>query len=186
MRLDKELSAGDDASYGPVLIGARDYRRRGGLWEEGGVHSFTRTKKGCHCKRKYGAIGAMRSVTLEEFHGIVRGQGVPIEDVAFRCPMCGTVQSANDLIAAGAGANFEEVEKYLAYSCVGRFTGAGQHRKDAPPGTPCDWTLGGLFRIHKLEVVTPDGEKHPRFEPVSPEEAQQHRSQRLGRAPAKV
>ena len=26
-------------------------------------------------------------------------------------------------------------------------------------------TLGGLFKIHELEVVTPDGEHHPRFMP---------------------
>jgi hypothetical protein len=87
------------------------------------------------------------------------------------CPRCGTVQSARDLIAAGAGADFDAVSKYLGFSCVGRFTGAGSPRK-TPDGKPCNWTLGGLFALHKLEVVTPDGKRHPRFELASPEQAQ--------------
>lgn len=98
----------------------------------------------------------MKTVTLDEFHALLKAQGVPIEDVKFRCPRCGTVQSARDLIEAGAGKNLDEVEGYLAFSCVGRFT------KDKG----CDWTLGGLLKIHTFEVVTPDGQKHPRFEPV--------------------
>lgn len=35
----------------------------------------------------------------------------------------------------------------------------------------CDWTLGGLFAVHKLEVVTPNGNKCPRLEVVSSEDA---------------
>jgi hypothetical protein len=48
----------------------------------------------------------------------------------------------------------------------------------APDGKPCNWTLGGLFRTHTLEVVTPDGKKHPRFEVATPEQAQAHLDQR--------
>ena len=99
-------------------------------------------------------------MTLKEFRDIVRSQNVAIEDVTFRCPKCNTLQSANDLIKAGAGENFGEVEEYLAFSCVGRF--------NSEKG--CDWTLGGLFKIHELEVVTPNGEKHPYFMPVTKEE----------------
>jgi hypothetical protein len=94
-----------------------------------------------------------------------------------KCPMCGTIQSAADLIAAGAGPDFDAVEKYLAFSCVGRFTNAGSPRK-VPDGKPCNWTLGGLFSLHKLEVVTPDGKKYPRFELASPAEAQAHKASR--------
>lgn len=97
-------------------------------------------------------------MTLEEFHTAIQTQGPErIEDVTFRCPKCRTLQSAQDLIDAGAGKNLVEVERYLGFSCVGRW--------DENKG--CDWTLGGLFRIHKLEVITPDGEHHPRFEPVA-------------------
>jgi hypothetical protein len=101
-------------------------------------------------------------------------EGVPIEHCAMRCPMCDTIQSATDLIAAGAGKNFDEIEKYLGFSCVGRWT----HEKPPPAkkGTQqgCNWTLGGLFRTHKLTVTTPDGKAHARFELCTPEEAQAH------------
>lgn len=98
----------------------------------------------------------METMTIKEFRDAIKSQGVPIEDVTFQCPKCKTIQSAKDLIEAGAGETFDDVEKYLGFSCVGRW--------DESKG--CNWTLGGLFQIHELEVVTPDGEKHPRFKPV--------------------
>lgn len=115
----------------------------------------------------------MKTASLKDFQTELLAQGVPQVHLAFKCPRCGTVQSAHDLIAAGAGNGFDEVEKYLGFSCVGRFAKEESHEY----GTPrkgCDWTLGGLFRIHKLEVITEDGAHHPRFEPATKEEAQQH------------
>jgi hypothetical protein len=123
----------------------------------------------------------MQTMTLDEYKAAVKAQGVPHEHIAMKCPMCGTIQSGADLIAAGAGADFDAVEKYLAFSCVGRFTGAGSPRK-VPDGQPCNWTLGGLFTLHKLEVVTPDGKKHPRFELATPAEAQAHMGARTPQA----
>lgn len=117
------------------------------------------------------------TVSLEEFQRRITEQKSHIpssEHIAFRCPMCGTVQSAHDLIQAGAGENMDAVEKYLAFSCVGRWT----HGKPPPrvKGTQagCNWTLGGLIPISDLIIVTPDGKRHPRFAPVSPEEAGAH------------
>lgn len=116
----------------------------------------------------------MRTITLAQFHAEMKAQGVKcIEDVAFVCPRCKTVQSARDLMKTGAGNSMDEVEKYVAYSCFGRFTGAKSPRKK-PDGNPCDWTLGGLFSLHELEVVTEDGKRHPRFELATPEQAQLH------------
>ena len=115
----------------------------------------------------------MRTMSIEDFHAALRMQGVQREHLAFICPMCGTVQSAADLIAAGAGDDFDAVEKFLAFSCVGRWTNAEPPRSKHD-GKPCNWTLGGFFRTHKLEVVTEDGERHPRFEPATPEQAQNH------------
>lgn len=115
----------------------------------------------------------MRTITLEEFQMELKAQGVSgIEHCAFVCPIC----SGHDLIIAGAGKTFNEIERFLAFSCVGRFTNAGSHHPGTPPGGGCDWTLGGLFKVHELEVVTPDGEKHPRFELATTEEAQAHES----------
>jgi hypothetical protein len=117
----------------------------------------------------------MKTMTVEQFHAACKAQGVSHHlDTALVCPMCKTVQSARDFIAAGAGADFESVEKYLGFSCVGRFTGAGSPRHKKPDGQPCNWTLGGLFRLHTLEVVTPDGKHHPSFELATPEQAQEH------------
>jgi hypothetical protein len=116
-----------------------------------------------------------RRITIAEFHEELKAQGVKWrEDLAFRCPVCATIQSARDLIKAGVGKTFDEVEGCVGFSCVGRWTNAGPHKRNAPPGRGCDWTLGGLFRIHELEVVTPDGKACPRFELASPEEAQAH------------
>lgn len=123
----------------------------------------------------------MKTMTMDEFKAAVLAQGVPHEHIAVVCPMCGTIQSGADLIAAGAGADFDAVEKYLGFSCVGRFTGAEGPRKK-PDGKPCNWTLGGLFSLHKLEVVTPDGNRHPRFELASPDEAKAHMAARAQKA----
>lgn len=114
----------------------------------------------------------IETITIPEFHARLKAQGVKRhEDFAFKCPMCGTVQSGQSLICAGAGKDFDAVEKYVGFSCVGRFTGAGAPRKK-PDGKPCDWTLGGFFRLHKLEVIDEGGKHCPRFEIAPPEEAQ--------------
>lgn len=116
----------------------------------------------------------MKQMTLDEFHAAFRAQGAASrEQIAVVCPLCGTVQTAQDLIDAGAGKTFDDVERYLGFSCVGRFTGKGSPRK-VPDGEACNWTLGGLFSLHKLEVVTPDGALHPRFEAATPEQAKAH------------
>ncbi len=116
-------------------------------------------------------MGDIRKISIEEFHAELRAQRVSgKQHLAFRCPMCGTIQSAASLIKAGAGKDFEAVEKFLAFSCVGRFTDAGSPRK-APDGQPCNWTLGGLFQFHQLDVIDSNGESHPRFEVATTEEA---------------
>ena len=116
----------------------------------------------------------MKQMTVDEFHAAFHAQGAASrEQLAVVCPRCGTVQTAQDLIDAGAGKTFDDVERYLGFSCVGRFTGKGSPRK-VPDGEACNWTLGGFFKLHKLEVVTPDHAKHPRFEPATPEQARAH------------
>jgi hypothetical protein len=112
-------------------------------------------------------------LTTQEFYDELKKQNIYDKtDLAFKCPRCGVVQSARSLILAGAGKDFKEVEPYVAFSCVGRWTGAEQPRAKQD-GKPCNWTLGGLFQMHKLEIVTPNGKHHPRFEPATPEEAWQ-------------
>lgn len=116
----------------------------------------------------------MKEMTIEQFQAAIKAQGVSrVEHVAFICPMCKTIQSANDLITAGAGNNMDEVEKFVAFSCIGRWTSAPAPR-NTPDGKPCNWTLGGLFKLHDLEVVTEDGKHHPRFALATPEQAKGH------------
>ncbi len=123
-------------------------------------------------------------IELDEFHARAKAQGVPREHIATVCVMCGEVQSMASLMLAGADA--EEAEKMLGFSCIGRLTGAGPAKHT--PGKPsipakrhlgiagCDWTLGGLFRVHKLEVVK-DGKNHPCFQLATPEQAHGLRDQ---------
>ena len=114
----------------------------------------------------------VRTITLEQFGHEMRMQGVPThQQVAFVCPMCATVQSAISLILADAGADFAAVEKHLGWSCVGRFLGAEPPRR-RPDGKPCDWSLGGLFKLHRLEVILADGTRAMRFELATPAAAQ--------------
>lgn len=116
----------------------------------------------------------MRTISLEEFHNELRAQGVPKIHLAFVCPVCNTMQSAHDLIQAKAGKNFDEVQTYLGFSCVGRFTNAGPYIPSEPPASPgCDLTLGGLLRVHKLEVMD-EGQPLPRFEIANPVAAFRH------------
>lgn len=121
----------------------------------------------------------MKKLTIPELVNTCKAQGVPIEHYAFKCPACHTVQSGFDLIAAGAGKDFDSIKKYLGFSCVGRFT----HHKSPPKekGTQegCNWTLGGLFSINTCVVIDEDGKEHPHFEPATPEEAQAHREKNL-------
>jgi len=113
----------------------------------------------------------MKTIPLSEYLDLLRAQDVPRLHLAMECPMCGTIQSAADLIAAGAGKDFDGVEQYIGFSCVGRWTNAGPPPKTKGTQRGCDWTLGGLFAIADLTVITPDGKKHLRFMPATPEQA---------------
>lgn len=107
----------------------------------------------------------MRKLTFDEFKAELSAQGVTREHFAVKCVQCGTVQSRQDFVDAGAAPTIEEAQRWWGFSCIGRFKG----------GVGCDWTLGGLFRIHTLEIDPSDGgEPFPCFEPASPEEAQAH------------
>lgn len=78
------------------------------------------------------------------------------------------------MIALNVGKDMEAVEKYIGFSCIGRWAGAGPFKKTNPPNQGCDWTLGGLFCIRDLDIETEDGRKHPYFMPATPEQAREH------------
>jgi len=120
----------------------------------------------------------MLTVSLEEFRAALAAQGLGARHVAVRCPICDTIQSPQDFIDAGAGRDYDSVRRFFAFSCVGRWTGAGNHRRGWPPGRGCTWTLGGVLPIHTYEVVTPSGAVYPTFEPAMPAEALAHHAKR--------
>jgi hypothetical protein len=114
-------------------------------------------------------------VDMAELKRRLDAQKLPKLDVAFVCPMCRTVQSERDFVAAGIA--LDKIEKYLGYSCIGRWTGGTSPRVE-PDGKPCDWTLGGLFSLHRFAVETKiagaESKLYPCFEPATPEQAQAH------------
>ena len=88
--------------------------------------------------------------------------GDNIKQWKFKCPRCGTVQTAQDLLDAGI--TKDKVEGFIAFSCIGRFNGKE---------TGCDWTLGGFLQIHNLVVtLEEDGKTHERPTFEFAEEAQ--------------
>lgn len=112
----------------------------------------------------------METIKLDEFRNRLKAQGTSDrKHAAFKCPMCKTVQSITSFTRAGTDA--ETAERYVGFSCVGRVVGAEAPREQ-PDGKPCDWTLGGLLRLHVLEVIDDEGKSHPYFEVATPEEAQ--------------
>lgn len=112
----------------------------------------------------------MEKIKLDEFRSRIKAQGTSDRThAAFKCPMCKTVQSITSFTSVGTDA--KTAEKYIGFSCVGRVTEADGPRKE-PDGKPCNWTLGGLFHFHELEVIDDEGKSHPHFEVATPEEAQ--------------
>lgn len=118
-------------------------------------------------------MSAPERIDVAEFHRRLKAQGVSNSNhFALVCPICGTAQSMASLVAAGATP--DQAERQIGFSCEGRLTGAGpwSEKPKRRKVRGCDWSLGGLFRVHKLEVLTEDGEANPRFEVATPEQAQ--------------
>lgn len=116
----------------------------------------------------------MKTMTIDEFQTALREQAPSLVQVCFVCPMCGTVQNMIDLIRAGAGKTEDDVLEYIGFSCVGRFTHHKPPPREKGSQLGCNWTLGGLFQCHQLEVVTDDGVRHPYFDLATKEQAAIH------------
>ena len=72
---------------------------------------------------------------------------------SFKCPSCGHVQSIESIMKHDPSLKSDDIAQWINFSCEGR-TNKGQG---------CDWTLGGLFHVHKIEILR-DGRSHPTFE----------------------
>lgn len=75
----------------------------------------------------------------------------------FVCPACGHVASAMDWVNAGASDS-------IAFSCIGRWTGAKREAFTKAGGEgPCDYAGGGLFRLNPVQVIDEEGKEHSVF-----------------------
>lgn len=110
----------------------------------------------------------MQRISHLEFRELLKQQGVPREHLAFTCPICNTHQSFALLLREGCPE--EKLETQLGFSCVGRWNNAGPFVQNGPAKVGCNWTLGGLFQLHQMEVEL-DGKVHRTFAPASPEQA---------------
>lgn len=90
----------------------------------------------------------------------IRRFGEDRRDWRFVCPACGFVQSYWNF--HDAGLHHDQIDRKLAYSCVGRVVG----HHDTPMGTkpgPCNYSGGGLFRLNPVAVLDDQGQVHHLF-----------------------
>ncbi len=73
----------------------------------------------------------------------------------FVCPSCGHVASVDDWRKAAAP------EGAVAFSCVGRYTGATAQMCERPG--PCNYAGGGLIGLNPVTVADMDGKEHDLF-----------------------
>lgn len=117
----------------------------------------------------------MKTLTDFEFRLACVEQANSFAETVVVCPACKTLQMGQEFLDAGL--SYDMARGMFGINCIGRYTGATSPRKQ-PDGKPCDWTLGGLLQIHKLEVATPDGQTHPHFQLASINDAHAFRASR--------
>jgi hypothetical protein len=84
--------------------------------------------------KKYNSIEEWRAEAVKRF-------GDDPKNWKFVCPACKTEQTIQDFIDMGF--TEDQWHGYIGYSCIGRFNNKEKG---------CDWTLGGLFQIHTVEI----------------------------------
>jgi hypothetical protein len=95
----------------------------------------------------------IKTLTIEAWKALgTKLYGPDFKKWRFKCVKCGNVQTFENFVALGMSQ--EEAVNVFFFSCIGRW------KKD----TGCDWTLGGLFSIHKLEVINEHGRPAMVFE----------------------
>ncbi|MGK9367567.1 VVA0879 family protein [Melioribacter sp. Ez-97] len=95
----------------------------------------------------------MKQMKIKEYIDLLRARhGEKIENWKVICPICKCEQTVQDFLDAGI--DMKDVFNYFGYSCIGRFSEA----------KGCDFSLGGLFPIHNVEIIDDSGNAHPRFD----------------------
>jgi len=107
---------------------------------------------------------SVRRVLLEVWQAEARQRfGDDAARWKFQCPACGHVQQPEDF-RQFPNAKPEDA----AFNCIGRFLPTAERRdafgSQTTPKSPCNYTLGGLFRLVSTVVVDPDGGEYQVFE----------------------
>lgn len=107
-----------------------------------------------------------KTMTHEEWRAeAVRLFGADPKKWRFVCPACGHVASVQDRLDVDA-------RTAVAFSCVGRWTGAARPAFGAGAGAgPCNYAGGGLFGLNPVTVTYPDGASQDVFAFAEPEAA---------------
>lgn len=92
--------------------------------------------------------------------------GKNTETWQFKCPVCETIQTAKDFIAAGASK--DEAMNSIAVECIGRHLPEKQKAFDSSQGkiikgSPCNYAGYGLLRLNPVEIEFEDGFKRHAF-----------------------
>jgi len=114
-------------------------------------------------------------LTRAEFRQAIKdrfGKDASWPDIAFRCPMCKVETKGQEWLDYG-----QKGEAMLGFSCIGRLKGTDQglETKNRTP-TGCNYTNGGLFQLHSIEVHDPDDDHIHKFfdfavDPLNTQEA---------------
>lgn len=93
-------------------------------------------------------LAKRKTMTYEDWHK--RGTelyGANHDKWVFACPACGHEQSLEGVISRNPAIIRDEAARWIYFACEGRHNHA----------VGCNWTLGGLFHFHELEI-TMDGD----------------------------
>ena len=106
-----------------------------------------------------GKMNAQEKMTLAEWREEGKRRFGPDQlQWRFICPSCGHIASTQDWKDAGA-----PVEA-VAFSCVGRWSGALRRAFNGHGKGPCDYAGGGLFGLNPVQVIVDGGAVRATFE----------------------
>lgn len=94
--------------------------------------------------------------------------GNDFKEWKLKCVSCGHVQSITSILKNNPKLEKKDVVDWFFMSCEGRVNGKGIDAFKIQKGDDfskdgCNWTLGGLFEIHEVEV-TRNGVMFPIFD----------------------
>lgn len=101
------------------------------------------------------SISKRREITIENWKKVGEKLfGPEFKKWKFVCVKCGNIQSIESMLEHNPNLEEKDLRNSVYFNCEGRLTDK----------IGCDWSLGGLFKIHQTEVKLPDGDFVPVFD----------------------